>query len=141
MSVKETIFANLENALKQITKSNGYSQTATVTRKAVGIKHFRDDQLPLLKISSSDEETPETSVGSNQRSTMNAIILGTIKGNDIAAAANDFQADVRKCLHAADLGSNVIYKRIRGGSSEEGEGIVIFAEILEILYYYPEASP
>lgn len=142
MSVKETILDNLQTALEEITEDNGYSRTVKmVTREAIGFADFREDQLPLLKISSDTDATYKKPVGTDQRVILPVIVLGAIKEENVPTAAAEFEADVLKCLHAADLGSNVIYLQPKGGPTTEGEDIITFAAVIEIAYYYPEASP
>ncbi|UCE65932.1 MAG: hypothetical protein JSU85_13925 [Candidatus Zixiibacteriota bacterium] len=142
MSVKETILTNLKTALEEIAEYKGYSNSvALVTRKAIGYSDFREDQIPLIKISATTDEEFLTPVGSYQRVRWPIIIFAAVKGTDVETFATSFQRDIRKCLHAVDLGDNVIYTRLKGGPIYEGEDIIYWAEQLETVYYYSESDP
>ena len=143
MSVRETIISNLETALKTITVDAGYTyDVGYVTRNATGLAEIDASRIPALIILDDGEELPEANIGTSRRATAKITIGGLIKGlGEISTYYNDFLADLRKCFLAANLGANVIYQRLGFLRTETGDGIIAFAQEIEILYYYPEANP
>lgn len=143
MSVRETILVKLEAALKTIKKGAGYSyDIGSVTREASSSVDFDSSKSPAIAIVDDGGETPEMPVNTSRRVIARISLEGYIRGSSgLSTIFNDFHADVRKSIHAADLGSNVIYHRLAGLETFTGEDRIFFVQEIEILYYYPEASP
>jgi hypothetical protein len=143
MSIKEDILVNLQMALESILTDNGYSTSVRrVTRDAVAMADLTDDKLPMLQIADTDNELQERPISTNQRVTLTPSINGFLKASaNLSTLSTNFQADLKKCLHAADLGASVMYVALKELGSLIGDDIIFFSQKIEILYYYPEANP
>lgn len=143
MSVRETILDNLEDALKGIKTSAGYNcDIGTVTREASSSIDFDSSRSPAIMIVDDGGEIREAPISTDQRVTATISLEGFVRSNaDLSEKFNDLLADIRKCIHAASLGDNVIYQRFGNLETFTGEDRILFVQELEILYYYSEASP
>ena len=142
-TVRNTILNNLKTALEGITVFNGYNNDIQkVTRDANNTAKWNESDKPAIWIADNAPEERLTPVGTDARRTMLVQLLGFVeKYDDLSAHFNDFLADVRKLIHSADLGSNVIEMILGESDSEIGENQINFLQIVQITYYYPEASP
>lgn len=143
MSVRENILSSLQAALEGISVINGYNyDVAYVTRSSTGLADIDLSKVPALMILDDGEELPESNIYTDRRATAKFFIVGVIKSQSaISTYFNNFLADVRKCFLAASLGSYIIYQRLGGLTVQTGDGVIVFAQQIEILYYYPEATP
>lgn len=143
MSVRNGLLDNLKTALEAITKTNGYNtDIKTVTRDATAFGTLQESHTPAIWIPAGGSETRLIPVGTNQRRSMVINLQGKVdKKESVTILYESFLADLRKCLHAVDLGTYFIDLKIDLLSEDIGESVVAFAQDVEIRYYYPEASP
>lgn len=149
MSIRGEILNNLEAMLNGITTLNGYAMDiGSVQRRAFSQDEIDRGRSPAVAIVDNGIERSLGYVGTNQRMKAVITIDGLVRaGSNSPTAANvseyfnTFIADVRKCVYASDLGSNVIYQRLGELRAFVAETAIAFEYDLEILYYYPEASP
>jgi len=93
-------------------------------------------------------EKPESKVGTNWRVPMTITLQGLVRHGSNSARADELSdlysallADIRKAIHAADLGTYCIYARPGETRAFTGENLIVFTTDVEILYYYPETNP
>lgn len=143
MSVRNDLLDNLKTALEAITETNGYNtDIKTVTRDATAFGTLQESHTPAIWIPAGGSETRLTPVGTNQRRSAVIPLKGAVdQKQNVAILYESFLADLRKCLHAVDLGTYFIDLKIDALSEEIGESFVVFTQDIEIRYYYPEASP
>ncbi len=143
MSVRNDLLDNLKTALEAITETNGYNtDIKTVTRDATAFGTLQESHTPAIWIPAMGPETRLAPVGTNQRRSAVTTLKGKVdKKESVSILYESFLADIRKCLHAADLGTYFIDLKIDSLSEDIGESVVDFAQDVEIRYYYPEGSP
>lgn len=144
-SVRNTIIDNIQTALETIKESGGFNTTVRrVTREVnVGLRGtWIDSDMPGIFINDTLPEIRLTPVGTDQRRTMVIMLEGAVsKPSGLSNHFNEFVADIRKVLHATDLGTNVITFHLTELDPSQGTTGIEFDQLLEITYYYPEASP
>lgn len=143
MSVRNDILDNLKTALETISGFNGYNtDIKTVTRDATAFGTLQESMTPALWIPAGGSETRLTPSGTNQRRLAVMPLKGRVmRGQTVEILYESFLADIRKCLHAADLGTYFIDLNLGNLDEAIGEGIIEFTYDVEIRYYYPEATP
>lgn len=143
MSIRNDLLVNLQTALEAITEANGYNtDIKTVTRDATAFGTLQESHTPAIWIPAGGSESRLTPVGTNQRRMMVTPLMGRVeKKQNVTVLYESFLADLRKCLHAADLGTYFIDLKIVGLEEEIAESAIVFIQEIEIRYYYPEASP
>jgi hypothetical protein len=149
MSTRNTILSNLETALLGITVAAGYNtDIAAVYRHAMSQNELDSSVCPAVSIVDDGAERPEGNVGANWWVTATITLEGVVRhssnsptGAELSEMFNDFLADVRKCIHATDLGANVLYARPGELRAITGDAVIYFQYQLEILYYYSEDTP
>lgn len=143
MSVRNTILDNIKTELDKISKAAGYSgELPIVTRNAIAIGTLAESSTPAIWIDDSGEETPYLPVSTNRRQSMPVTLRGgVIRTESLSEVFNDLIADVKRVLHAADFGTNVIDWEFGPLRVEAGDKAIYFEYELMIDYYYPEATP
>ena len=148
MSVRSDILANLAAALRGISIDNGYSvDVAEVYPRPFTAEEIKNCPSPAISIIDGPEEQAGN-VTSFRRIRSGILLEGIVRqgptspnGPSLSDNYNTFVADLRACLHAANLGDNVIYHRLMDIVPIFGETMVYFTYTLQVVYYYPEASP
>jgi len=148
MSVRADILFNLATALKGISIDNGYStDIAEVYPRPFTAEEIKNSPSPAISIIDGPEEQAGN-VAAYRRIRSGILLEGIIRqgptspgGPTLSEDYNMFIADLRECLHAANLGDNVIYHRLLDLTPVFAETWAYFTYTLQIVYYYPEASP
>jgi hypothetical protein len=143
MGVRNGILEGLKAALQGIRRVDGYSMdVGVVGREAVALANLQEGQTPAVFIDDSGEEKLESPVGSDQRRTMKITLAGIVRSAaGPSEKLNLFVSDLRRCLHSADLGAKVIFVNLNSLEVDVGPRDAVFAQEIEIVYYYPEGSP
>jgi hypothetical protein len=153
-SKREAIITNLVSALSSISVAAGDNSDVTVYdvyRRLFTIDQLGDVKLPMITVTSGDEEATIQAMGGvpKYRATWLVFIQGFVKSEDhdaIGTMVERLLRDVRKKIFVdMTRGSNCHTQRLTRVQTDEGilayQGYGVFEIDLEIVYDYLADSP
>lgn len=138
-----TILEALKNALKGITKANGYlSDVVFVSRKWVAWETLTSDQFPALMVIDDGSEEIEDDAHEWVIANMSPTIVGYVKGDDVSSEFSKLESDLKKFIYSKpDLGDNAKVFIYDGMVVFTMDDLIYFQMSVTITYDFQKSSP